>query len=299
MNTFYLDCILENKTDNISKVIAILKARGILIWEGKTHGQIFISENSGEEDVAYLAEAFEKYHLGSFIHDHYVTREKRPHPEYGQCTWIINHPAKFFIREDASVEDAIRFFHQEGRISFPVVWMKRPWAYFSYREMQDQIPARYLEAYVAYYVKAISACGVYACFSCDGNHRSPFSRRARLNPNFGEVVVQSDTPSNIWHNFIWENIVQPVFGPVPFIEKGITIRDPYVTYPLIYNIADYLYQHRIEIRELKAQTVATIHEKKFRKGKSYEEIQEFYISECERVLSTSSSPLLHPEKTAK
>ena len=299
MNTFYLENLLDNKTDNVSKIIAILKARGILIWEGKKHGQFYVSDNSGEEDAEYLAKAFKTYQLGSFVCGPYVTVENRYFPEYGKYyDCYIHHPAEFFVSKDASVEAAIEFFHQEGRISFSAVWYTWPWATYSHREMQNQIPAKYLESYVAYYVKAISACGVFACFSCDGNHHiiSSRRRRRRENPDFGEVVVQSDSPSNIWHKYIWEYIVQPVFGPISFIENGIAIRDPYVTYPLIYEIADYLYENRMEIRKLKAETVATIDEKKFRKNKSYEEIKEFYISECERVMNTSPCALLHAHK---
>ena len=99
---------------------------------------------------------------------------------------------KILINKNASIESAIDFFNCTGRIGFEVSAGRGNWVKFLTETLGEKTSAEYLEAYIAFYVKAISACGVNTYYSCDGNHE-----------NGGKICVGSEYPSEIWHFNIW------------------------------------------------------------------------------------------------
>lgn len=178
------------------------------------------------------------------------------------------------ISKTADVKSAIDFFTSTERISKESCINDHSWYQYAIESLGPKADARELEAYVAYYVKAISACGVYTCRSCDGDH-----------PNGGLIYVDSEYPSCIWHQCIWNKIIQPRFGAVPYIGNSIrlTHKNQEVIYNTVYHIADFLYQNRSQILHLKKQTLENINSH-FIKHHSLEEIEAFYTEECERVM---------------
>ena len=84
---------------------------------------------------------------------------------------------------------------------------------------------------------------------------------------------------------IFGNILQPVLGPIPYIGKGIRFDDENQekTYLLVYYIAQYLYNNRYQIRQMKDLNVQNI-TKKYRKHHKINEIEQFYGNECKRVI---------------
>lgn len=276
---FLLDNIFNSNMNRTERIIAILKARGFLI--DFVGGHYYISDNASVEDVHYLEMAFEKYALGEIIHlEGYKKRSRRCWEEdvlFLCYTYDSIEPftIEIVINPNASEDDVINFFHSMGRNGSEAGRMKRQWAEFVCEMFGLKPGVSYLESYVAYYVKAIFACGVFTCYSCDGNHE-----------NGGKIYVYSDYPSNIWHEYLWKYIVCRYFGNIPYIENGISFSDENEqrqVYQLVYNIADFLYVNRKMIRNIKKETLMNI-SKKFRHANNQEAIEAFYRQECERVL---------------
>lgn len=285
MGKFHLEHLLIG--DNSQEIIIkILQARGFLIEN--QDGRLYLSDNATIGDAQYLSWGLSEYGLGEVLDKKdYVTRCRRDLYNY-RYGWTYTYEAikpssvEINVFEKASVEAAVEFFHSSKRIGPESASFSLDWAAYSHEVFGTKTDVRYLESYVAYYVKAISSCGVYTSMSCDGNH-----------PDGGAVYVQSSYPSNIFHEYIWEYLVMPRYGQIPYIENKISFSDQTQTelYRQIYEIADFLYLNRRAIREMKMLTVEYI-DKRFRKSHSEEEIEEFYRSECRRVFTEGTNALV-------
>ena len=281
---FYLDNIIKQTDSNDKNIVRIIRARGFFIEE--KNGKYFVSDNASIGDVGYLKELFERHKIGSIIDpDKYDTRrrvQRRPNdlPYVYDYQVIIPETIEVYINEKATIESAIELFLDMGQNSSQAGPCRYKWLPFTVETLTGKISASYLEAYVAFYVKAVSACGVQTCYSCDGNHK-----------NGGRIYVHSDYPWELWHSCIWRYIVQAKYGDVPYIGSGIVFDDTNQkeVYRLVYDIATYLYDNRAEIRKLKNLTVENIN-KKYRKTHSEQEIEQFYFEECERVFNNTKIP---------
>lgn len=276
---FYLPNILENSMSTTEKIIAVLRARGFLIDWIDNH--YYVSDNASAADVIYLSIVMQKYELGIVVDsDDYKisTRRDWSSPKYSDSYTYKSlnpHAVEVIIAGNAKVDNAIRLFEDSEQIGFAICDMSYPWCQFATEHLSHKPDASCLESYVAYYVKAASACGVFTCFSCDGNHK-----------NGGRIYVRSSYPSNIWHELLWEHVVCRAFGNVLYIEKGLKFSDAVSqgqAYRLVYAIADFLYLNRIAIRAIKEQSTSVL-TNTFLKAHSKEEIELFYRQECEQIL---------------
>lgn len=206
------------------KIIRILEARGFLIEE--EGGAYYLSDNAAEDDLSYLSEGFDKYSLGNV----------EPVAKNGL-------PAQIRISPDAQPDDAIAFFLEQTYISFPVGFFDKPWKMLIRHEFGSKVDVRNLEPFVARYVKAVSACGVDTSFSCDGNH--PAGKRL--------IQIKAHSPFDIWHGLVVKHIVFPRFGIDPANKDGVPFNpnNQFMLYLTLNRAAEYLYQHRKEIREIK------------------------------------------------
>ena len=278
MSDFLIKQILDNIETDQDAIVKILQARGFLIE--KCNEKYYLSDNATVNDAEYLSEGLIKYQIGRVINNkEYVESRRRNwgvNALYRSYSYYSLQPRKveIVLSKDASVDAAIDFFNDSGRTAGESSWMQHSWLEFVIESLGPKADVRYLEAYVAYYVKAISACGVYTCRSCDGNH-----------PQGGSIYVNAEYPSDLWHHNIWEYIIQPRFGSLPFIGTGIdfTSENQRVVYNTVYRIADYLYSNRKQIRAMKYRTTIGINHQ-FIKAHTLDEIEAFYNDECRNVL---------------
>ena len=217
----------------------------------------------------------------------YVEKSRRNWDKYALCrsyTYKALQPYKveIVISKTANVESVIDFFTSIERIGKESCICSHSWYQYAIESLGPKANVRELEAYVSYYVKAISACGVYTCRSCDGNHLDG-----------GGLYVDSEYPSYIWHNCIWSKIIQRRFGPIPYIGSSIkfTHMNQAAIYTIVYHIADFLYQNRFHIRDLKKQTLENINSH-FIRHHSSKEIEAFYTEECERIMHLNEKEYL-------
>lgn len=216
---FYLKEILDKNVDTRHAIITILEARGFLIDIEDEH--FYLSDNASFNDFIYLSKGLEKYELGYVVDNQNYIQSSRKNwnkdvYSTDSCLYksLGSKQVEIIIDENANIDNMYDFFCECERIMIVSVFLEMTWNQFLIEELGDKPDVNWLESYVAFYVKAISACGVYTSFSCDGNH------------NGGKkIYIKSDYPSNIWHFYIWKNIVCKKFGDVSFIEDGIEFSD--------------------------------------------------------------------------
>lgn len=274
-------CITEQ-----DKIAAILLARGVLIE--KIDGRYYLSDNADIGDVDYLARVVEAFQLGKVVDSgKRVTRRRRSwRDDDPRCSYeyesLVSQGVEIIFDRNVDVRQAAALFEDQKRIGCEAGANRIGWPQYTREVLPTKVSLSILEPYVAFYVKAVSACGVFTASACDGNHRDG-----------GRIIVESHSPSDIWHKCIWEYLVRPRFGPLLFIGTGIpfTSNDQYEKYLLINQIASFLYDNRIAIRERKTQSVSRI-TKKYRKKRTDTEIIRFYEDECRRVLTAGTDVLI-------
>ncbi len=281
---FLLEDFIKDESSTEKAVIFMLRARGFLIDEKEGH--YYISDNACVEDVEYLEKVSAEYNIGK------IKKSENPYYRVTRKSWsetsgtysynsIVPKTMELIINKDTDSRDCKKLFTDRGQIGFQVCYCALLWAQFSHEIYDRKVGAGEIESYVAYYVKAVSACGVYTYFSCDGNHKGG-----------GSICVYADYPSQIWHEYLWEYVVCKEFGKIPFIggRDGIRFLSPdeqKKIYMKVYEIADFLYTNRKHIIELKKRTLETVHSRKYRRNHSKEEIEQQYRDDCKRVLSES------------
>lgn len=237
--------LVKNCKTQQDKIIAILIARGFLIEQ--TEGKYYLSDNAAVEDLKYLQELLDSYRLG-FVKNAKVRR-------YSDSQNVIEpYSAEIIINTDASIDKAVEAFNSTKQIGFEICRQNRPWHDFFFRNYGLKVPVQYLEPYVSYYVKAVSACGVATNFSCDGNHK-----------NGGSIIVISDYPYNIWHQFL-RKISKTEIGTLN-IENGIRFNrdNQYDRYFELIQLADYYYKNRKILRMIKENALSSIKRSQRRK----------------------------------
>ncbi len=257
-------------------IIDILIARGFLI--DRFEDGWYLSDNADYKDAEDLAAGLAEHNIGRVVYDSKYYEEKTREP------WVkdpvakpisykslLPHKVRIDINNNASIEDAWAFFQSIPFVSFAVCGVKNDWCEFSRIMFPFKVAAMYFEPYVALYVKAASSCGVYMYYSCDGNHEKG-----------GSVIARSEYPSTIWHKWIWESVVQPRFGQIPFIDgNGIryNAQTQAQVFQDVYKIALFLYSNRFEIRRIKYEAASQF-TKKFLRTHTDEEIEAVFIDNC-------------------
>ncbi len=237
----FFEKITQNDCTREDKIFRILMARGFLL--DRKAGKMILSDNAHPKDFEYLDALLKEHHLGYLVEDELI------------------------LGPDARYEDAIALFEHDQKIGMECVFQASRWDQLKLRSCGPKVQVSWLEPYVAYYVKAITACGVETDYSCDGN--IAYSSKARR-----EVIVGSRYPFGYWHDYILDHILEVkdwnFSRGIPFTEGH-----QYDLYYKIYTMADYLYQHRIEIRQMRDLAANEIKNSMIRKRTDEERLQLF------------------------
>ena len=139
--------------------------------------------------------------------------------------------------------------------------------FFRY-EHAPKVPVGLLEKFIARYVKAISACGVQTHGSCDGNHHRP--------PGRGIFIEISTGMGKLWHKILCERLLYKRFNFRWLEHCKIRINriNKWKTYVELNRAAEFLYKHRIEIRQIKCKVCEEI-QSGLRKDKTLDVIKFF------------------------
>ena len=212
----FFDSIKEKYSDEEGYAAEILKARGFLLEDAG----LVLSDNSHRDDALYLNELLTEANFG----------EVRGN--------------KIFIRPDANVE---KIFYKDNFIGVVADSNGESWKKFVHNSFAPKISVRCLEPFVARYVKAISACGVATWCSCHGNH-----------PNRNKILIDfTAEPHRLWHEIICKRLLDKRFKFKWNHEYTAAIyfnkRDKWKKYIELNRAAEFLYNNRIKIREIRRE----------------------------------------------
>lgn len=244
------------KSDSASDeeyLINLLKFRGFLIDDGEQGYSL--SDNGHVKDAIYLDALLQKYDIGQ-VDDN-----------------------KIIIRNADKAEALFNEFKEKERIAVCVGGMDLGWSYFRRRTYGKKAAVSWLEPYIARYVKAISACGVMTVGSCDGNHE-----RSRY-----MFLQLENIGSGPWHKLICEKCLTKRFN-IEWRSKCTEIvlrpNTKFDTYYKVNKAAEFLYENRIKIREIKKLSVGFM-TKSYLKHHTNEEITEEFIKRAEKLFDES------------
>ena len=253
--------IVEDCRSNEEAIIKILEARGFLFE--KKDDKVYVSDNATSDDLEYLNEGFERYGLGSVSVGEIDSKNN-----------IVPYTAIVKIDKRAVITDAIAFYRESGRVCHEVQYGKVEWRKFAKFDHGVKCDLRKLEPYISYYIKAVSSCGVWTNFSCDGNH-----------PNGGKVIVGSYYPFDLWHEYLLKRFLTQFDVDIIKIQKGwdFTEDNQYDIYFSLYQASDYLYKNRLLFRSLKREIMKEFSNKMVRDSfdKDLEEL--FYRRSSEQI----------------
>ena len=130
--------------------------------------------------------------------------------------------------------------------------------FFRY-DYAPKVPVWLLEKFIARYVKAISACGIQTHGSYDGNHHRPRYR--------GICIKISSVMGKIWHKILCERLLYKRFKFRWVEDNGRIIikihkMNKWFVYSELNRAAEFLYNHRIEIRQIKHEVCKEINNNK-------------------------------------
>ncbi len=269
----FLNDITKEYESIEEKAICALKARGFLI-DQRTDGHYYLSDNVHADDVSYLREKLSELSIG----------------EYSSDSMGIY---RIVIYSDVDIDKLCLIFSYDD-LGGGGANSNGTWNEFIKRKHGEKYEVRKMEPFIAYYAKAISSCGVKTGDSCDGNYDYMHHTHG------GKLYVKSHDPYRLWHKLIWDNIVIPKFGELPFIEDKIAFKrtNQFSLYKKIFDIADCLYNNRILIREIKETACKKIGRSKSRrytsKNKTQEQInrnemllEKLFIENCDFSLFTA------------
>lgn len=189
----------------------ILKARGFLLEDNA----LILSDNSHRDDAAYLNKLLTEENIGKVEGN------------------------KIIIFPNGNVE---KIFYKDNRIGGEAGSNGETWKKFLHNSLAPKVPVGILEPFVARYVKAISACGVTTWLSCDGNHIGKH-----------KILIECEgAPNIIWHEIICKRCLADKF----YLRRDgsyseISFNNKWKTYIELNRAAEFLYNHRIEIREIR------------------------------------------------
>ena len=153
------------------RCIELLRQRGFLIES--VEGSFFLSDNSDQNDWYFLNKILDNYGVGSCADSGLIS---------------ITHKEKAFLLEGMFCPIA------QGTVGVESCIRTHPWIYLKIRDHANKIPVSLLEPNIAYYIKALSACGIYTGGCCDGNH-----------PGVNRLLIEFDGPAyeNL-HACLWK-----------------------------------------------------------------------------------------------
>ena len=214
----FFEVIKGSKSEELY-LIELIKLRGFLIE--KDEKGYYLSNNSHRDDGVYLNELLTKYSLG------YVEEDR---------VFIENaNKASLFENE----------FAEETQIGGETGQKDLGWQYFYKHPCGFKAKVRELEPFIARYVKSISSCGVFTEGSCDGNHKNAKVMYIQIcisgSYEWNELIVKKLLVGK--YRLKWDKIGY----------AGIFFDDDtkYDTYFELNKAAEYLYDNRITLRDIK------------------------------------------------
>ncbi len=254
-NAFF-ELVLSDCTSNEEKAVKLLQLLGYFIHN--VDGDYYLSDNALTADAETLEELFNMYSLGEtrrnniprIICGKMQSSYSPPDKSIMDLSFSVSRDSLYRIIDDCFKSD--RFGGEAGPAAME-------WYEFLNGKPPKKVSVYCLEPFIAYYVKAVSACGVATCYSCDGNH-----------PAGGKVICGSNYPFSLFHKRIWLDVCTK-FGIVGDIENGIPFDSDsqYDLYYKMYQAAQYLYENRMRYREMKYDAILILrdHQKEMRKNK--------------------------------
>ena len=228
----------------------LLIRRGFLLEQ---HGEDFVlSDNSHDDDSAYLNEILTTYNIGLLDGNRIIITNDNPN----ELQALFNPVPRGSVGVGSNL-----IYHS--------------WNTVRNRYYARKIPVRWLESNIAYYIKALSACGIYTGGCCDGNH-----------PGSSKLFIEFDGPVYMQlHACFWENLLDDMF-PIKW-NQSYTMVDLTTSrqeqYEKLYQAADFVYNYRHELGEIRMKSAQWIH-KRVPKRMSDEDIQNrFLLNVCNNI----------------
>lgn len=194
----------------------IIKARGFLLEDNA----LILSNNSHKDDADYLNKLLTKENIGKVEGN------------------------KIIIFPGGDVE---KIFYSniiggsESCLAYGITFKQ-----FLYYNFAPKVPVVLLEKFIARYVKAISACGVQTRSSCDGNHNDRRGRKLSIEIS-GEHYA-------LWHKIICKKCLADKFNlhrNEGYDKIELNQMTKWKTYIELNRAAEFLYNHRLEIRAIR------------------------------------------------
>ena len=223
---YFFDAVKAKCSSDEEYAAELLKARGFLLEDEG----LILSDNSHPDDIKYLNSLLTKENIGE-VKD-----------------------GKIVIALGGNVE---KIFYKDNQIGGEACTEGETWKKFIHNSFAPQIPVRWLEPFIARYVKAISACGVGTWCSCDGNH---LDRRS----SHRIIIDLTGMPNSIWHEIICNRLLYGRFKfrwglssdgakIIRFIKK-----DKWIKYAELNRAGEFLYNNRIKIRQIRREASSGI-----------------------------------------
>ena len=212
----FFDALKAKSSTDAEYAAAILKARGFLLEDA----ELVLSDNSHSDDARYLNKLLTKDNLG-YVEDN-----------------------RIFLRPNANVE---KIFYRDTRIGGEAFSNGASWKKFVHDSFAPKVPVRWLEPFVARYVKAISACGAETWCSCDGNHLETEQR----------ILIEfTDKPNDLWHELICKKLLGKRFNlnrSCGYSKIRFDKANKWQTYSELNRAAEFLYDNRLKLRQIRSE----------------------------------------------
>jgi len=234
--------------------VKMLKRRGFLL---ERQGEdIILSDNAHVDDIEFLSEIVNNTYIGYLDGNRLIITDDKP-----EKIWPLFAPIS------------------PGSVGVGSCIVTHSWNKMKTRFCANKIPVRWLEANIAYYIKALSACGIYTGGCCDGNH-----------PGRKELYIEFDGPAyKELHKCIWEVLLVDRFS-INWNKSFTAVdlqKERQDQYDQLFFAADYIYQNRQWLRDARMESAAWI-TKSIRKRMSQEEITERFMREIKANLAKYS-----------
>ncbi len=212
-------CAIKERCSNDDEyAVELLKARGFLLEDGGT----VLSDNAHPSDEALLNEILQTEKIGE----------------------VKNR--KIVISSTGKIEHIFDIQYVGG---MEALCNAENWQKFLHDSYAPKVSISLLEPFVARYIKAISACGVRTCNSCDGNH--PGTSR------FGSILAKcNDDCNSLWNKIIGTKCLNQRFNlnwDNNFETIKFNVQDQWMTYRELNRAAEYLYDNRILLRRIRRE----------------------------------------------
>ena len=242
--------------DLISQTVEMLKRRGFLI--DLIDDAYYLSDNSAPDDLPFLSDLLSDFSLG-FVRTDTKGLE------------IVINPWR-----NPKALDALFLPIDRGSIGVGSCNQTQSWNKVRSRYHSPKIPVAWLEANIARYIKALSACGIYTGGCCDGNH-----------PRCDQLYIEFDGPVyKDFHKWLWADWLDSLFS-LQWNAEYVSIDlkyDRQEQYRVLNAAAEFIYDNRFFIQRIRMRAAASISKNQARKM-SHDELAITFIQNCKRIFA--------------